>query len=202
MYSKRCLDRDLKWFKELYMDTTMIKNINGDDFLGRNPTDRGRPGNKISVIVDRHAVPVSMIFYKADKSDVSTIIDTVEGMQCPAVTDRRRICTIAADEAYVSAPIRELLMQKRIKLVTPVKRRMKRILPPSEKEVLKRRYKVENAFATLKQYRRVRCRYDRHMSHFAAFAFLAGAFMAERALARKIADFAPCPAVGGHTGLQ
>jgi len=46
--------------KDLYIDSTMIKNINGYEYLGSNHYDRNRNGNKISIIVTKTGIPIGL----------------------------------------------------------------------------------------------------------------------------------------------
>ena len=48
IYVSYRLSKNAFHFKDLYIDTTTIKNVAGTDCTGRNPTDRGRQGSKIS----------------------------------------------------------------------------------------------------------------------------------------------------------
>jgi transposase len=62
------LSKNAKHFTNMYIDTTMIKNVGGTDCTGRNPTDRGRLGTKVSVIIDEHKIPVSEPPFKFQRS--------------------------------------------------------------------------------------------------------------------------------------
>ena len=55
-YIKKQVDTNSGWFHELFIDATLIKNVHGNDYVGRNPTDRGRLGTKISVVCDKNMV--------------------------------------------------------------------------------------------------------------------------------------------------
>ena len=76
----------------------MIKNIQGVDCVGKNPTDRGRLASKLSVICDCDQVPVSACFFPANKSDVTTTIDTVDSIACKIRKDNRYHNTLVADK--------------------------------------------------------------------------------------------------------
>ena len=49
----------------LVTDTTFIKNYLGVDNLGKNPTDRGRKANKLSIIINDQNIPLSLSLHKA-----------------------------------------------------------------------------------------------------------------------------------------
>ena len=46
MYSSERLMENPKWFKDIYIDSTLVKNMAGVDCVEKNPTDRGRLGTK------------------------------------------------------------------------------------------------------------------------------------------------------------
>ena len=82
LYAANKLQEDPRWFREMFIDTTMIKNVGGIDGLGRNPTDRGRMATKLSVIVDNARIPLSCEFFPANRNDSVTAVATVDGICC------------------------------------------------------------------------------------------------------------------------
>ncbi len=52
MYGSMKLDECKLWFKNEYIDSTMIRNLQGIDMNGRNYQDKFKFGTKISVICD------------------------------------------------------------------------------------------------------------------------------------------------------
>ena len=120
-YSNRKLETDHKWFKELFIDSTMIKNIGGVDGLGKNPSDRGRMATKLSVICDWDEVPISCSFYPANQNDITTVMQTVDKIACKIKQDNRSVVTIAGDKAYTSKHVAEVLRGKNIRLIAPVR---------------------------------------------------------------------------------
>jgi hypothetical protein len=52
------------WFKNEYIDSTMIRNLQGIDMIGRNYQDKFKFGTKISVICDDLGIPIFNIFPK------------------------------------------------------------------------------------------------------------------------------------------
>jgi hypothetical protein len=88
--------------KMFFLDSSMIKNIHGQDCVGPNPTDRGRLGTKISTICDPNQVPLSCIFYPANVSDSNTTIKTVKSVACSLRLDRRSTIDLIGDKGYIS----------------------------------------------------------------------------------------------------
>jgi putative transposase len=80
MYVQKRLAVNPKWFHDLFIDTTMIKNVGGVDGTGKNPTDRGRMATKMSVIVDEAQIPLCCEFFLANRSDATTAIQSVDGL--------------------------------------------------------------------------------------------------------------------------
>ena len=89
LYAANKLQEDPRWFREMFIDTTMIKYVGGIDGLGRNPTDRGRLATKLSVIVDNARIPLSCEFFPANRNDSVTAVATVDGICCATRPDRR-----------------------------------------------------------------------------------------------------------------
>lgn len=50
LYVSKKLKVSKTWFKILFIDSTMVKNINGRDCIGRNHYDRNRFATKVSMI--------------------------------------------------------------------------------------------------------------------------------------------------------
>jgi len=61
---------DLLWFQQVFLNCTLIKNYETIDCKGRNPTDRGRSGTKLSAICDSDRVKLGMVPSPANVPDV------------------------------------------------------------------------------------------------------------------------------------
>jgi transposase len=170
-YSERRKVADPTWFKELFIDSTMIKNVSGHDGLGKNPTDRGRLATKMSVICDTDQVPVSCTFYPANKPDVTTLLESVEAIACNVKKDGRYSTTLIGDKGYICKAHAECLRrQKRMKVLTPTKTNAKtaKKMPQKDKDSLRRRHRVENLFCRLDKFRRLHFRYERSLTSYKA----------------------------------
>jgi hypothetical protein len=122
-YKTSRLSKDATHFTNLYIDTTMIKNLAGRDCTGGNPTDRGRLATKVSIIIDKNKIPVSEpVFYPANKNDISTIEGTIDKMPFDLRIDGRR----TGDKAYRSKVLaRTILLTKKIRIVAQPKKNEK-----------------------------------------------------------------------------
>mgnify|MGYP001567855712 CR=1 FL=1 len=65
----------------LVTDTTFIKNYLGVDNLGKNPTDRGRKANKLSIIINDQNIPLSLPLPKANIHYSRTLIHTIKNIK-------------------------------------------------------------------------------------------------------------------------
>jgi len=155
----------LKINTKLYFatDTTFVKSIGGNDCVGKNPTDRGRKATKVSIITDHYGIPWSISFFEANRNDCTLIPETLNSLSHPLIKG----CSIYADKGYDSKNCRNIL--KDIGL-NPIIAKRKTVSPKSYE---KSRYIVENTFSWIKQYRRLRNRYEIKIKYFKAMFFLA-----------------------------
>jgi transposase len=173
-YSERQLRANPGWFKDLFIDSTQVKNVRGVDCVGRNPTDRGRYGTKMSVICDHNQVPLACLYSGSNTSDVKLALPTVNSIPCPVSLDGRRRCNIVGDKGYVSADLKAQLEKLKLRLVTDNKKgcRQRRITK-ADRLRLTARHKIENTFCRLDQFARIRNRLECSVVSFAAFNSLA-----------------------------
>jgi hypothetical protein len=65
---------DSKHFGAIFLDSSMIYNALGVETTGKNHYDRNRLGTKVSAIVDKNKVPLSLTFYPANQHDPTTTL--------------------------------------------------------------------------------------------------------------------------------
>ena len=92
----------------------------------------------------------------------------------PLIEKTKKAKKLLADKAYDSAELRDTLKKRGTKAVIPNKRNRKQPFSFSKKSY-KERYKIENAFCRLKDFRRIATRYDRLAINFAASIYLVAA---------------------------
>lgn len=174
-YSECQLQRNPAWFKDLFIDCTHVKNIRGTDCVGRNPTDRGRLGTKMSVVCDNNMVPLACLYDGSNTSDVSLALPTAASIACPLTNDGRRRCNIVGDKGYVSAPLRQQLRLLKLRLVTDKKKGCKdtKRISKADRLRLTARHKIENTFCRLDKFTRIRSRLETSVASFEAFNTLA-----------------------------
>jgi transposase len=163
-------NRDLLFVdnKDLYIDSTMIKNINGYEYLGSNHYDRNRNGNKISIIVTKTGIPIGIKLAPSNIHDINLVNDTIDNISIKIVG-----CRIGADKGYISKELKEKLKNdKNIDLITCNKRNSKNYINTlSENIFLKGRYIVENTNTWIKDYRRVNNRYEQKALNYEQIIF-------------------------------
>lgn len=173
-YSIQQLQEDCNCFTELYIDTTMIKNVGGCDGLGRNPSDRGRLATKLSIICDNNEVPISSVFFPANQNDVTTVYESVAAISCYTKVDGRTVTTLVGDKAYTSKAVSKILKMMNIRMIAPLKNnsRKKRLLQKDE-TLLKKRGKIEHVFCRLDKFKRIHCRHEKRLISYEALNYIA-----------------------------
>lgn len=166
-YKNLLKDSDLK---NLYIDTTMIKNIKGHEFIGPNHYDRNRNGNKISIIVTKSGIPIGMCLAQANTHDINLVNNTIDNIKIKIIGSR-----IGADKGYTCKKIKEQLKkEKDIDFIACSKSNtIHDINTQKEKDFLKDRYIVEHDNSWIKNYKRIRFRYDINALNYEQSVFFA-----------------------------
>ncbi|HVA88311.1 MAG TPA: transposase [Chloroflexota bacterium] len=89
----------------------------GGQKTGKNPTDRGKPGRKHQVLVDRGGLPLTVGLTAANTSDPTTLemlVDAVPPIRGKRGRPRRRPDKLHADKASHSAANRAALRRRHI----------------------------------------------------------------------------------------
>ena len=147
----------------------------GGEATGPNPTDRGRPGSKHSLVTDAEGTPLGLIVAPANRHDSRLLEATLDAV--PPVSGgkrgrpRRRPRKLHADKAYTGRPVRRALRRRGI---TP---RIARKGVEDSRRLGRHRWVVERTFAWLARFRRLVVRYERRADIHLAFATLAAALI-------------------------
>ena len=139
--------------------------------IGPNPTDRGRSGNKLSVIVEKTGIPIGYYFSKANVHDSKLVKDTFKDIKIKLPKGN----LILADLGYDSNKIRNFFMNHNIRTEIPKRKNSK--TPNKEFKHNKLRYVVEALFGWLDKFRRLIVRYEKKMINYEAFTCFAYAFI-------------------------
>jgi len=147
--------------------------------IGPNPTDRGKPGTKRHLLVDRRGLPLAVILTGANVHDskaLTEVVDAVQPLRQPRGRPRKRPEKLHADKAYDYPRCREDL---RARAINP---RIARRGVDSSAHLGRHRWVVERTFAWVNQFRRLIVRYERHADLYRAFLVLAAAIICFRAI--------------------
>jgi transposase len=98
------------------IDSTFARAFGGVQGSGKNPTDRGRPGVKQHVLVEKHGIPLAGISTPANVPEIKELIPLVDTCG-PLKTDgtpKHHPKEVYGDRAYDSEPHRQELRQRKI----------------------------------------------------------------------------------------
>ncbi len=146
----------------------------GEEGTGKNPTDKGKPGTKRHLMVERKGIPLVLKCTGANVADTTTLVEMVDAI--PPLKSRRgrprkRPDKMHADKGYDSKANRAALRKRGI---TP---RIARRGVESSEKLGRHRWVVERTFAWLNRFRRLTIRYERRLDIHEAFLHLGCAFI-------------------------
>lgn len=146
---------------------------------GPNPTDRGKNGSKIHLIVDRRGLPLSIGISAANLHDSQALIPLVRGI--PPIRSRRgrrrrRPGKLHGDKGYDYQHLRRWLSSRGIQ------HRIARKGIESSQRLGRHRWVVERTVSWLSGCRRLHRRYERKPEHFLAFTAIAATLICHRRL--------------------
>ena len=118
-------------------------------------TSGDKLGSKITAIVDDKGFPMCGYLSASNIMDSTLTIPTVENL------DVKHHVNLIADKGYISLANKKKLFDRNINLIYPYRKNQKKKNTEPELKLLKKRYIVENFSPLIKQFRRIRNRYDR-----------------------------------------
>lgn len=83
---------------DLFIDSSHIKNILGQDVKGKNHYDRNRFGTKISIITDNLGTPVSITFSESNIHDINSVESSINNIP----KNLEKSSNIIGDKGYIS----------------------------------------------------------------------------------------------------
>lgn len=148
----------------------------GGEETGPNPTDRGKPGSKRHLVVDRNGLPLTVFLTAANVHDSVVFEDVLESIdpikrRGPG-RPRTRPCKLHADKAYDCRRCRAYLRRRGIL------GRIARKGIESSTTLGRHRWVVERTIAWLNRCRRLTIRYERDADLHLAFLDLGCALIA------------------------
>ena len=153
----------------------------GSEGPGKNPTDRGKLGAKINLLVDGRGSPISVVLTGANRHDKVSAIELIVSVvtKSPAHKEQH----LCADKAYDSDDLREFVASAGYNEHIKVNTRRKDLAEgaaerPSNEDSLKeghpaRRWIVERTISWLIKRRSLRTRWSKKAENWLAFVQLA-----------------------------
>lgn len=141
----------------------------GGDETGPNPTDKGKPGTKRHVVVDRRGIRLVSLLSGANRHDsmlFERLLDAIPPIKTVRGGRRKRPEKLHADKGYDIPRCRQFLHRRGIKC------RIARKGVERSDRLGRHRWVVERTFAWLSKYRRLTIRYERRADIHQAFLSL------------------------------
>ncbi|MYV39704.1 IS5 family transposase [Streptomyces sp. SID1328] len=170
---------ELDWSR-FAVDSVSIRALKGE-LTGPNPTDRGKSGSKIHLVVDRNGLPVAVAVSAANTHDSLALQPLIASI--PPVRNRRgprprRPGKLHGDKGYDYPHLRRWLREHGI---TP---RIARRGTDSSQRLGRHRWVVERTMSWLAGSRRLHRRYERKPEHFLAVTAIATSLINYRRLTK------------------
>ena len=153
----------------------------GGDGVGK--TKRGK-GSKWMVVVDGKGIPLGVRIVSATPAEVTLLEETMSAIRVPRVgrgRPRMKPERVIADKGYDSGPLRERMWKRGIDLIVPARGDRLHIFYDGRKlRRYRKRWKIERTFAWFGAFRRLVVRYERSLTIYTAFFYLACVIIAMR----------------------
>lgn len=166
-YAKK---RKVKW-KWQSIDSKSCPAPLGGEQTGKNPTDRGKRGSKIHILVDQRGAPLAVVLTGANEHDKWSADDLIISIVVERPVSKQHFC---ADKGYDFEDVHQLVEQERY--ISHIKRKRKRGEPPLEEcpvpgetQFPARRWVVERTLGWLAKRRSLRVRWCKKVGNWLAF---------------------------------
>ena len=152
-------------------DTFTVKSMDGSEGTGRNPTDRGRRGIKVSLISDAQKVIRHVEYGAANVYDSNMLITTLK-------TQFPKRVRLYADSAYIGERISDHGLKHKARLIAQPRRtrgtKKTHILRKGDKEEMKMyRNGIEHNNCWLRRFRGIHNKWVKTMDSYRCLVFLA-----------------------------
>src|SRR5215210_837440 len=148
----------------------------GGEKTGKNPTDRGKRGAKINLLVDERGAPVSVVLTGANRHDKVSAIDLIVSVSLKRPSQKEQ--HLCADKAYDATDVREFAISGGYTTHIKVNSRKQGAEPlpnhdSSRKVYPARRWMVERTISWLTKRRSLRTRWSKKAGNWLALIHLA-----------------------------
>jgi hypothetical protein len=158
----------------LITDTFTVKSMNGSEGLGRNPTDRGRKGLKVSLICDQNLVTHAVSLSPANCHDSKILTETIS----LSITNINGIKCLA-DSGYAGSKyLSEIHRTTGLNLVSKPKRtrnhsKMSHTISDKDRILLeKKRNYIERLNGNIRNFRGLMVKYSKNISTYKTLLFV------------------------------
>jgi len=173
-------DDQIDWSRAI-VDSCSIRAVHGGDQIGPNPTDRAKCGSKRHLICDGRGVPLAVRLTGANRNDSQealALVDAIPPLHGGRGRPRQRPTCVLGDRGYDATAIRRGLWARHVVPRLALRR------TPHGSGLGRWRWVVEHTFAWLRQFCRLRVRYDKRADIHQAFLSLGCALICWRSLRR------------------
>jgi len=157
------------------VDSMMSPAPLGGADTGKNPTDRGKSGSKIHILVDERGAPLAVYITSANQHDKWSADDLVISVVVKRPYSEQHFC---ADKAYDSEDVHQFIRLENY--IAHIKHRRRRNEPkqeecpiPGEQSFPARRWVVERTLGWLAKRRSIATRWCKKSENWLAFVKLA-----------------------------
>lgn len=172
---------------QLIIDATLIINKTGIEEIGYGSETKKKKFTKLTVLSDNNARLISIIAHKAKDKEITfkntsktcqitTLDHDINGIvPVLASLDTDKHITLLGDAGYIMHDNNKLQLETKLNttLITPYRCNQHKRNTQEEKDLLKKRPKVENAIQKLKRFNRIHVRRDQLLCTFMSFVHLA-----------------------------
>ena len=164
----------------LFIDVTKINNKYGSEYIGINNEYKKKNVTALTVICDDDKLPLAVSYmdinknktkagYNTIKHDINGIQPTLNNIQ---IKLKKYInVNIIGDKGYITKN-KFKVFNREIKMTCPKRKNQKTKNTKIEKKLLKNRHKIENFFASIKNYNRISIRRDKHILNYMSFVYM------------------------------
>jgi putative transposase len=149
----------------LAMDGAMTKAPLGGERTGRNPTDRGKPGTKRSLLTEANGIPVGLAVEGANRHDKKLVEATLESIPVerpePTAEKPQGMCL---DKGYDYDDTRELVQE--FAFTAHVRARGEEAKALKEAGYKARRWVVERTHSWMNRFRRILIRWEKKVENY------------------------------------
>ena len=164
----------------LFIDVTKINNKYGSEYIGINNEYKKKNVTALTVICDDNKLPLAVSYMAINKNKTkagnNTIRHDIKGVQptlnnIPINLKKYIKINLIGDKGYITQK-KYKVFNRKVKMTCPKRKNQKTKNTKTEKIMLKDRHKIENLFASIKNYNRISLRRDKHIKNYMSFVYV------------------------------